>query len=151
MNCLCEANTNCDTSIKCVLNQFCGPYLISETYWTDASRHGHNYRSCAMNKTCSEETVQSYMAKNAVDCNDDGFIDCDDYVILHQLGPQCKTLAKTSNFYSSNYWNFYQYCHHLSPDSRRKYTIPTFAAKYILVLMKGVILKVTIVEATFIS
>lgn len=77
LGCLCEANTNCDLSIKCVLNQFCGPYLISQTYWADGGRIGNDYRRCAFNKTCSEETVQAYMAKNAIDCNGDGYIDCD--------------------------------------------------------------------------
>ncbi|KAI1287533.1 Lysozyme [Halotydeus destructor] len=119
LKCLCDSNTNCDLNIKCILNEFCGPYLISEKYWTEAGRPGPDYKGCAFNRTCAEETVNRYMVKNAVDCNNDGFIDCDDYVALHQLGPNCPK-ASSSNFYKSNYWNYYQFCYHLSTDSRRE-------------------------------
>lgn len=89
----------------------------------EAGRPGLDYKTCSLNKTCSEETVQRYMEKNAVDCNGDNFIDCDDFVAIHQLGPNnCQTTSKpASHFYTSNYWNFYQYCYHLSPAARSKF------------------------------
>lgn len=127
LSCICHANTNCDSNIKCVLNEFCGPYLISLKYWIEAGKPGGEYKSCVFNSSCAEKTVQSYMAKNLVDCNRDGFIDCDDYVAIHQLGPKhCQSSQNSlTNFYTSNYWNFYQYCYHLSPDARRKYLSPS--------------------------
>ena len=62
------------------------------------------------------------MMRNYVDCNGDKYIDCDDFVAIHQLGrKQCQSQRNSlANFYSSNYWNYYQYCYHLSPSARRE-------------------------------
>ncbi|CAL1277528.1 unnamed protein product [Larinioides sclopetarius] len=48
MECLCQASSNCDQSLKCHNAggdaYFCGPYVISWAYWHDGGRTGDKGR-----------------------------------------------------------------------------------------------------------
>uniref|UniRef100_A0A1B0BRB0 lysozyme n=1 Tax=Glossina palpalis gambiensis TaxID=67801 RepID=A0A1B0BRB0_9MUSC len=44
------------------------------------------YVTCARNRICSEQTINSYMQRYSRDCNQDGIIDCQDYIALQMLG-----------------------------------------------------------------
>lgn len=95
MECLCQASSNCDETIKCHNaggdNYFCGPYVISWAYWHDGGRPGdkgraHDFETCLTNKTCAQEAVRGYMRKYGQDCDRSGDIDCYDFARIHKLG-----------------------------------------------------------------
>uniref|UniRef100_A0A1A9V5U6 lysozyme n=1 Tax=Glossina austeni TaxID=7395 RepID=A0A1A9V5U6_GLOAU len=44
------------------------------------------YVTCARNRICSEQTINNYMQRYSRDCNQDGIIDCQDYIALQVLG-----------------------------------------------------------------
>lgn len=106
LSCLCHAATGCDLNRQCV-GDFCGPYLISWNYWTDAGRPGNDFTSCALNRKCAEDAIHAYMKKWTRDCNGDGIVDCDDFAAIHKLGPHmCRSEAITS----TAYWREYEKC-----------------------------------------
>ncbi|RWS12528.1 Destabilase-like protein [Dinothrombium tinctorium] len=47
-------------------------------------------------------TIKSYMNKYASDCNNDGVIDCEDFAIIHRVGPNC---ANNNWLKVTDYWN----------------------------------------------
>lgn len=117
MNCLCQASSNCDESIKCHNTggggYFCGPYVISWAYWHDGGRPGdkgraHDFESCLNNRTCAEQTVRGYMRKYGQDCDGNKVIDCNDFARIHKLGfSSCGGEA----IYNTDYWEKFEICH----------------------------------------
>lgn len=106
LRCMCAASTGCDLKRGCV-GDFCGPFLISWNYWSDAGRPGKDFISCALNLVCAEDTIQGYMRKWTRDCNGDGIVDCDDFAAIHKLGPnQCRSDSVTS----TPYWREFEKC-----------------------------------------
>lgn len=104
--CLCAASSGCDLNKKCV-GDFCGPYLISWSYWSDGGRPGNDFVSCALDVACAEEAIQGYMKKWTRDCNGDGIVDCDDFAAIHKLGPhQCRS----EDIVNTPYWREYEKC-----------------------------------------
>ncbi|XP_054266716.1 invertebrate-type lysozyme 3-like [Macrosteles quadrilineatus] len=100
VKCLCEfinEESSCSYLVGCH-NDVCGPYGITEPYWTDAGRPRYEngksknkYKECTNSASCAELTIKNYMDKYAQDCNDDGRIDCYDYAAIHANGPAgCK-------------------------------------------------------------
>ena len=57
-------------------------------YWRESGSLGADFRSCALNLTCSLDTVAAYMSKHGRDCNADGVVDCADYAAVHTAGPE---------------------------------------------------------------
>lgn len=113
LDCLCQASTGCDVNKQCFGN-VCGPYLISWPFWSDAGRPGTDYVSCALRKNCAEAAVQGYMSRFGRDCNNDGIINCDDYVMIHQYGPNCGPGV----FGTGKFWSDYKTCHQPPIDAR---------------------------------
>uniref|UniRef100_A0A1A9WCA2 lysozyme n=1 Tax=Glossina brevipalpis TaxID=37001 RepID=A0A1A9WCA2_9MUSC len=105
LHCLCAMTTGCQAD-GCGTELPCNLYQISELYWNEAGRpqlndRNHNkyyndydetdknineYVACTGNRICSEQTISSYMQRYSRDCNQDGIIDCQDYIILQVLG-----------------------------------------------------------------
>lgn len=106
LSCLCVASTGCDLKKQCV-GEFCGPFLISWPYWSDAGKPGGDYVKCALNRECAEAAVQGYMKKWTRDCNGDGVVDCDDYAAIHKLGPH---MCREDSVTSTPYWSAYETC-----------------------------------------
>ena len=113
LECLCQASTGCDVNKQCFGN-VCGPYLISWPFWADAGKPGTDYVSCALRKNCAEAAVQGYMSRFARDCNNDGVINCDDYIMIHQYGPNCGPGV----FGTGKFWQEYKNCHQPPIDAR---------------------------------
>ncbi|XP_069189564.1 invertebrate-type lysozyme-like isoform X2 [Procambarus clarkii] len=99
MGCLCEASTSCNATSPCHTppggGYFCGPFLISFPYWTDAGKpvlKGDDpnvkgaFENCVLDLYCAAKTVRQYMKKFASDCNGDGVVSCVDYVRIHKHG-----------------------------------------------------------------
>ncbi|KAG8177281.1 hypothetical protein JTE90_026728 [Oedothorax gibbosus] len=117
MDCICQASSNCDETIKCHNGAgggyFCGPYVISWAYWHDGGRPGdkgrkHDFETCLNNRTCAEEAVRGYMRKYGQDCDSTGTVDCFDFARIHKLGfGQCSGDA----IYNSDYWEKFEICY----------------------------------------
>ena len=104
LECICEASTNCNTSLACSTpypgGYFCGAFLLSMAYWTDAGRpvlvnddpdRKGAFENCALDLYCAAETLRRYMKKfsnnfERSDCNNDGVVNCHDFAIMHRLG-----------------------------------------------------------------
>ncbi|XP_069189563.1 invertebrate-type lysozyme-like isoform X1 [Procambarus clarkii] len=106
MGCLCEASTSCNATSPCHTppggGYFCGPFLISFPYWTDAGKpvlKGDDpnvkgaFENCVLDLYCAAKTVRQYMKKFAsggagvsADCNGDGVVNCVDFAYMHMLG-----------------------------------------------------------------
>ncbi len=85
LTCLCRASSGCELNKQCH-GEFCGPYLITWSYWRDGGSPGGDYVRCALDKRCAESAIQGYMRKWSRDCNGDGIVDCDDYAAIHKNG-----------------------------------------------------------------
>ncbi|GBM09980.1 hypothetical protein AVEN_86848-1 [Araneus ventricosus] len=117
MECLCQASSNCDESLKCHNAggdaYFCGPYVISWAYWHDGGRPGdkgraHDFETCLNNKTCAEKAVRGYMRKYGRDCDRSGAIDCFDFARIHKLGfGQCSS----DSILDTDYWEKFEICY----------------------------------------
>ncbi|VEN58094.1 unnamed protein product [Callosobruchus maculatus] len=111
LGCICEAVSGCDTSSKCEGDK-CGPYRISPAYWADAGKPTVNgespdgataYTNCVSDKSCAGSAVKAYMAKYKKDCNGDGVIDCDDFILIHLFGGDACTEHKLPGAVESRY------------------------------------------------
>ncbi|GFR33491.1 hypothetical protein TNCT_637941 [Trichonephila clavata] len=117
MECLCQASSNCDETLKCHnaggSAYFCGPYVISWAYWHDGGRPGdkgraHDFETCLSNKTCAEQAVRGYMRKYGQDCDGSGTIDCFDFARIHKLGfGQCNS----ESILNTDYWEKFEICY----------------------------------------
>lgn len=94
LGCICEAASNCNVTVGCN-GEVCGPFRITWAYWADGGKPTLNdepptskgaYAQCVTDPFCAAQAVQGYMAKFGKDCNNDGVINCDDYVRIHRLG-----------------------------------------------------------------
>ncbi|XP_023326767.1 invertebrate-type lysozyme 6 isoform X1 [Eurytemora carolleeae] len=116
IGCICEASTRCDQATQCVGgNSFCGPFLISKSFWTDAgqcviegdnSQDPESWRRCSLDIICAANTIRSYINRFGKDCNGDQLVTCEDYVMIHKNGGwNCgNSLAGT------DFWNIFQKC-----------------------------------------
>jgi Destabilase len=52
---------------------------------TDPDRDGA-FESCVCDYKCATDSITGYMAKYAFDCNQDGIINCEDYMHIHKRG-----------------------------------------------------------------
>ncbi|KAF2351631.1 Invertebrate-type lysozyme [Trinorchestia longiramus] len=120
LGCLCEASSNCSTSAGCTEPYpggfFCGPFLISRGYWTDAGKpilggddpnRESAFANCANDIFCAADTVINYMSKFRQDCNGDGLMNCDDYAHIHVLGGYG---CKGQDFASTPFYERFQRC-----------------------------------------
>ncbi|KAK4292133.1 hypothetical protein Pmani_035080 [Petrolisthes manimaculis] len=101
LGCLCEASTNCNVTQGCHVPYagayFCGPFLISWAYWSDAGKpvitndnpdRKGAFENCVNDLYCAAQTVRNYMANFSDDCDKDGQVTCTDVVLIHKLGYQ---------------------------------------------------------------
>ena len=116
LDCLCYAASKCDLKHHCS-GSVCGPYLISWGFWADGGKLGNDYVTCSRDKACSESTVQGYMNRWKTDCNGDGLIDCQDFAIIHQLGP---TSCSSRSIIATSFWKEFDSCLNPALDSRSK-------------------------------
>ncbi|CAL1277526.1 unnamed protein product [Larinioides sclopetarius] len=117
MECICQAVSNCDKSLKCYnagdSAYYCGPYAISWAYWHDGGRPGykgraHDFETCLNNKTCAEQAVRGYMRRYGRDCDRNGVIDCTDFARIHKLGfGQCSS----DSIIYTDYWQKFEFCY----------------------------------------
>ncbi|XP_054714228.1 lysozyme-like [Uloborus diversus] len=116
LDCICQASSNCDESLKCHnagQSYFCGPYVISWAYWHDGGRPGdkgraHDFETCLNNKTCAEQAVKGYMRKYGQDCDRSGQINCYDFARIHKLGfGSCGGLE----IQNTDYWEKFEICY----------------------------------------
>lgn len=108
LECLCQASSKCSKT-GCE-GAYCGPFLLSWGYWADSGSPGNgaNYPSCANNRTCAELAVHGYMNKWNKDCDNDGQITCNDFALIHKLGPHA--CGKTEAIKDTDYWRRYETC-----------------------------------------
>lgn len=94
LGCICEAISGCNVTQGCT-GDICGPFHITWGYWADSGKPTINgqpvtdnnaYSNCANDAQCAARALQGYMEKYGQDCNNDGSINCDDYVRIHYLG-----------------------------------------------------------------
>lgn len=130
LNCICEASSNCDTTVQCISKQRdknrCGLYMISWNQFQESDiaittsliqlPPGVNedtpdekfYQQCSTDKHCAEKLIHLYMEKHQKDCNADGKIDCYDMAAIHRVGPeQCNS----GKFLASQYWKDFNVCY----------------------------------------
>jgi hypothetical protein len=121
-NCICEATSGCDQRARCRTNEFgefvCGPFALNRFFWTEAGKPGDQgsanaFESCALDRSCAQHTIQSYVNRNPIDCNDDGAIDCLDFAALARLG---KAACNLHSLLDSNYWTRFQQCYGFGDD-----------------------------------
>jgi len=116
LGCICEASSRCDKLTGCVANgALCGPFLISRLFWIDAGRctldgddpnDVQSWRKCSTDLQCASRIVRSHTEAFAQDCNGDGLITCDDYVMMHRNGAyECSKPIQDTEF-----WKIYQEC-----------------------------------------
>jgi len=70
----------------------CGPFAMTKPYWIDAEKPTvaglePTFENCAKNYECSVQSMNNYMERFQKDCNNDGEIDCLDYLAIHVNGP----------------------------------------------------------------
>ncbi|XP_056633229.1 invertebrate-type lysozyme 6-like isoform X2 [Diorhabda sublineata] len=90
-----------------ILDSAIGPFAITPVYWKSSgkptiggisSEAPDAFESCTKTLFCSALTVQGYMRKFKEDCNNDGDIDCDDFVLIHHYGAYgCKGTSLEGN------------------------------------------------------
>lgn len=108
LDCICEATTGCNVnSNNCLGGTVCGPFAISLAYWKDGRKPGASWTTCTRTKECSSVTIKNYMEKYKRDCNDDGFLTCEDYAAIHRFGPR---LCSSKELLKENYWNKFLAC-----------------------------------------
>ncbi|CAG9564882.1 unnamed protein product [Danaus chrysippus] len=92
--CLCHVYTNCMSSDNC-FGDYCGPFTISKVYWNEAGKitlpgddpaSDNAWRECATDYNCAQKIVKGYLQKFAKDCNNDGEINCFDYMMINSNG-----------------------------------------------------------------
>ncbi|CAL4130424.1 unnamed protein product [Meganyctiphanes norvegica] len=125
MGCICEASSNCNSTMGCSTpypgGYFCGPFLISLAYWTDAGKPvlQHDdpekkgaFENCVTDLYCAADTLRRYMKKfssnqNRADCNNDGKVDCVDFAYMHLLGGYG---CKDPSIVTTDYFTKFQTC-----------------------------------------
>ncbi|XP_033111731.1 lysozyme-like [Anneissia japonica] len=106
LSCICQV----ETSAACT-NPFpschrdgrtdsCGPYQIKENYWIDGGRRGSGWRTCAASRSCSESTIQGYMARYAVYRHLRHTPTCQDHARIHNGGPNGFKRSSTLIYWS---------------------------------------------------
>ncbi|KAK4292134.1 hypothetical protein Pmani_035080 [Petrolisthes manimaculis] len=124
LGCLCEASTNCNVTQGCHVPYagayFCGPFLISWAYWSDAGKpvitndnpdRKGAFENCVNDLYCAAQTVRNYMANfsDITDCNGDGVLDCVDFAYIHNNGGfNCKDRSIITTSFYKNFdtcWN----------------------------------------------
>lgn len=94
LGCICQAVSGCKQGIQCD-GDHCGLFHITWAYWADAGKPTINnqspdapeaYPNCTNDPHCAALAVQNYMKKFGQDCNNDGRVDCYDYMAIHKLG-----------------------------------------------------------------
>ena len=64
------------------------------------------WRKCSTDLQCASRIVRSHTEAFAQDCNGDGLITCDDYVMMHRNGAyECSKPIQDTEF-----WKIYQEC-----------------------------------------
>ncbi|KAI1304085.1 Lysozyme [Halotydeus destructor] len=110
--CICEASSQCNPDTGCSLSQngaqVCGPYQFDRNYWSASGSGSADFERCALDQDCAEDAVRSYTAKNTLDCNDDGNIDCLDFAAIHRAGPKA---CNSQWLIDSTYWSDFQNCY----------------------------------------
>lgn len=110
LDCICDAVSGCNTSVNnCNSGTVCGPFAISQAYWKDGRKPGASWTACARTRDCSSVTIKNYMEKHKRDCNDDGFITCEDYAAIHKRGPRSCSIRLLEQ-QKDHYWNKFQAC-----------------------------------------
>lgn len=108
LDCICDAVSGCNTSVNnCGSGTVCGPFAISQAYWRDGKKPGASWTACSRTKECSSVTIKNYMEKYKRDCNDDGFITCEDYAAIHRRGPRA---CSNKDLFKDHYWNKFLAC-----------------------------------------
>ncbi|XP_022236369.1 lysozyme-like [Limulus polyphemus] len=116
LDCLCEASSGCALSTQChneAENYFCGPYLITYSYWSEGGSPGkdpnnpQDFEVCLKDRTCAEKAVVGYMKKWGKDCDNDGNITCYDFARIHKAGP---IGCNTTSVLNTPYWAIFNRC-----------------------------------------
>uniref|UniRef100_A0A1L8E3D0 lysozyme n=1 Tax=Nyssomyia neivai TaxID=330878 RepID=A0A1L8E3D0_9DIPT len=94
LGCICEAMSGCNRAAACDGN-ICGLFKITHPYWVDAGKPTQSgdapeatnaFSNCVTEPFCAGRAVQNYMGKFGQDCNNDGKVDCSDFLAIHILG-----------------------------------------------------------------
>lgn len=93
--------------------------MLNRFFWTEAGRptgrgEPGSFEQCALDRSCSELTVRSYVNRHQVDCNEDGVLDCLDFAAMTRLG---KAACNLQSLLDSTYWNKFQQCYGFGDDS----------------------------------
>ncbi|CAG9564885.1 unnamed protein product [Danaus chrysippus] len=101
--CLCHVYTYCTISSECS-DEYCGPFNISKSYWIEAGNitlqgddpdRNDAWKDCANNYFCAQDIMKGYLQKFSKDCNDDGMINCYDFLAINSNGGDCRPLNQS--------------------------------------------------------
>jgi len=122
LDCICYGSSKCNVELGCrhnggVEGNICGPFQMTELYWIDGGKPGTDFQSCALNRTCSEETVLNYMTRYSKDCDSDNEVTCYDFAKIHSAGPKQCDLPWIR---LTRYWTGFLECMQGKRDARAK-------------------------------
>lgn len=120
LQCICRASSGCDHQLRCITRgtdeKRCGPFQLTEDYWTKAGSPGDDasnfiaFETCSTDMDCAVEAVTNYIKRYKKDCDGDGSATCMDFARLHRLKPdECEDTEKLVNDPES-YWEKFQRC-----------------------------------------
>ncbi|GJQ85133.1 hypothetical protein Trydic_g9078 [Trypoxylus dichotomus] len=98
MKCLCAASSGCPLQPLGCDSGYCGPFQISKAYWMDAVKgtplattDDKVFQDCVNVYKCASQVVTYYIARYARDCNKDGVVTCEDFLMInHNGGYECE-------------------------------------------------------------
>ncbi|XP_072016627.1 lysozyme 3-like [Amphiura filiformis] len=99
LQCICKVESICNLEIGCdsaVEPEKCGPYQLTEAYWEAGGSHGEDWRSCAQDKTCAEDTIKCYLGQHDIFDSPT----CEDWARFYHGGPDGMNSAS-----ADTYWN----------------------------------------------
>ncbi|XP_066270833.1 lysozyme-like [Branchiostoma lanceolatum] len=104
VQCICIVETSCampDPLCNFDLHgsEACGPYQITYPYWIDGGRQGGDWKSCTASFSCSNSTVDGYMARYATEARLGHPPACEDWARIHNGGPNGHTSGATLGYW----------------------------------------------------
>ncbi len=98
--CICQVESECKP-LRCkwdVYSNSCGYYQLKHEYWKDCGSPGGSLEACAINKSCADKCVRTYMNRYGSRCVRGRTPTCQDYARVHNGGPNGCRSAVTSSY-----------------------------------------------------
>jgi hypothetical protein len=108
--CICQAR-DCQlrVNVSCV-DQSCGPYYITESYYQNCNSPGDGWESCTMGMTCSQTCVVNYLNLYGPACTPHPT--CRDYARIHwsESATGCQPQVGFAEMTLDNMWQHVSQC-----------------------------------------